>query len=56
MLLEILYEKKTFSNKQYKNVWLLASGALNMLNMDHNRDYYFTLRDQIEEYPNLCFG
>ena len=35
-------------------VWMLVSGAANLMNM--NPDYYFTLRDRVRTYPNPCFN
>jgi TBC1 domain family member 8/9 len=37
-------------------MWLLASGAANLINLEHNRNYYYILRDQNMEYPNPCFN
>lgn len=34
---------------------MLASGALNLMQMHHNKNYYTNLRDQYFQYPNLCF-
>ena len=35
---------------------MLSSGAANLMNMSHNEDYYFKLRDMHRHYPNPCFN
>jgi len=56
VLWKILLHKQKFDNHQIGKVWLLGSGAANLLDMEHNRDYYFKLRDSIMQYPNPCFN
>lgn len=56
VLFQILLRKEKFEGHQIGKVWLLASGAANLLDMEHNRDYYQKLRDSILEYPNPCFN
>ena len=55
-LWKILLHKSKFTDEQSSNIWLIASGAANMLNMDFNENYYFLMRDHNIEYPNPCFN
>jgi hypothetical protein len=41
VLWKILLEKTTFENHQYGKIWMLSSGAANMMSMAHNQNYYF---------------
>lgn len=52
----ILLINKKLTDDQYGKLWLLSSGAANLISMPHNRNYYFFLRDQNIEYPNPCFN
>ena len=55
LLWNILLTQQKFENFQYSKVWMLASGALNVMQMKHNKHYYTNLRDHHFQYPNLCF-
>ena len=54
VLWKILLDTNNFDKKWIGKVWMLASGASNLMHMNPN--YYFTLRDQTPEYPNPCFN
>jgi hypothetical protein len=52
----ILISNNCLDDTQQAKLWLLASGAANLINMDYNRNYYYILRDHNMEYPNPCFN
>ena len=56
VLWRILLHKEKLTDEQYGKFWLLASGAANFIGMEHNRGYYYILRDKNMEYPNPCFN
>lgn len=41
VLWKILLHKSKFSDEDSSKIWLIASGAANMINMEYNRNYYF---------------
>jgi len=56
VLWKILLQKTKFEDNEYGKIWMLSSGAANLMNLQHNQNYYFLLRDQVAEYPNTCFN
>lgn len=52
----ILNSNNCLDSSQQAQLWLLSSGAANLINMDDNRNYYYILRDHNMEYPNPCFN
>lgn len=55
LIWKILLHQTKFEEWQFPKIWLLASGAANSMNMQHNQNYYFQLRDFNLQYPNLGF-
>ena len=51
-----LLRKQVVTINEYKQIWLLASGAANLLSMEQNRNYYSTLKESVQEYPNPGFN
>jgi len=47
VLWKILLEQSKFKESEYGKIWMLASGAANLMAMPHNQNYYFLLRDHI---------
>jgi hypothetical protein len=45
VLWKILLHKKNFDDHQIGKVWLLASGAANLMDLENNNNYYYKLRD-----------
>ena len=56
VLWKILLHQSKFDDIVGPKIWLIASGAANMINMEYNRNYYFQMRDHNLEYPNPCFN
>ena len=52
----LLLSHNVLDDNQQGKLWLLASGAVNLINMEHNRNYYIFLRDHNMEYPNPGFN
>jgi len=56
LLWYILLEEQRFEDKELAKLWLLSSGAANLLSHKSNENYYFYLRDHNMLYPNPCFN
>ncbi len=39
-----------------RHLWLRASGALSVMSLDENRNYYRNLKNTPMAYPNPCFN
>jgi hypothetical protein len=54
VLWKILLHQNGMEDALMGKVWMLASGAANLMNI--NKNYYFRLRDSVSIYPNPCFN
>lgn len=54
VLWNILMHQNGMEEELMGKVWMLASGAANLMNVHQN--YYFRLRDSVSIYPNPCFN
>ena len=48
--------KKGLPEKYRRHLWLRASGALAMMNLPENKNYYRNMKNLALSYPNPCFN